>query len=218
MSGLSTQTTVSLCTLILVRHGHTDMAGRFCGQIDPPLSAQGLAQLPDMVQRLSTHSLTHIFSSDLQRTLQTAAPIARRSRLPIHQLSSLREFAFGTWEGLDWDQVVALDHEYAQRWLDLYPSIPAPGGEHFSDFRKRIQDAMNAIADQVQDGCAAVVTHAGVIRTFLGDLAQLHLRPTDFSEFGYTSCWEVWHEQGHWSLPGETASASACDGLRQMSD
>ena len=33
------------CTLILVRHAHTDMAGRFCGHTDPPLSAEGLAQL-----------------------------------------------------------------------------------------------------------------------------------------------------------------------------
>ncbi len=191
MSRIGTQAPVARCTLILVRHAHTDLAGRFCGQIDPPLSAQGLAQLPDLNQRLSTHSLTHIFSSDLQRTLQTAEPIAQRTKLPIQRQSSLREFAFGTWEGLDWDQVMARDSDYAQRWLDLYPSIPAPGGEHFSDFRKRIQDAMNAIAAQVQDGCAAVVTHAGVIRTFLGDLAGLRHAPSDFSEFGYTSCWEV---------------------------
>jgi broad specificity phosphatase PhoE len=201
MNPTAVQAPAALCTLILVRHAHTDMAGRFCGHSDPPLSAKGLAQLSDLNQRLSTGSLTHIFSSDLQRTRRTAESIAQRCNLKIQLLSSLREFAFGTWEGLDWDQVVALDPDYAQRWVDLYPSVPAPGGEHFSDFRQRIQDAMNDISVQVQDGCAVVVTHAGVIRTFLGDLAGLQHSPADFSKFDYTFCWEVWREAGKWSQP-----------------
>ena len=201
MSRTSVTTPAARCTLILVRHAHTDMAGRFCGHSDPPLSAKGLAQLSDLNQRLRVDSLTHIFSSDLQRTRQTAESIAQRCNLQVQLLSSLREFAFGTWEGLDWDQVVALDPDYAQRWIDLYPSIPAPGGEHFQDFRQRIQDAMNAITAEVQGGSAVVVTHAGVIRTFLGDLAGLQHSPADFSKFDYTSCWEVSCQAGKWSLP-----------------
>jgi alpha-ribazole phosphatase/probable phosphoglycerate mutase len=220
MSRINTPVPAARSTLILVRHAHTDLAGSFCGHSDPPLSPQGLAQLADLSQRLRSVPLTHIFCSDLQRTRQTAEPIAQRCGLQPKWLVSLRELAFGSWEGLDWDQVMARDPVYAQRWLDLYPSIPAPGGEHFEDFRKRIQNAMDAIADQVQEGCAVVVTHAGVIRTSLGDLAQLSPSPADFSKCDYTSCWEVWREAGQWSLPTENhfAIAMSCDGRRQMSD
>ena len=137
-------------TLILVRHAHTAMAGRFCGQIDPPLSPEGLTQLPELNERLRSYSLTHIFSSDLQRARQTAESIACRHKLPVHLLASLREIAFGSWEGLNWEQVMAQDRDYAQRWLDLYPSIPPPGGEEFEHFRERIQNAMNEIATQAQ--------------------------------------------------------------------
>ncbi len=220
MSRTVTGAPAARSTLILVRHAHTEMAGRFCGHSDPPLSAQGLAQLPDLDRRLSKVSPTHIFCSDLQRARQTAEPIAQRCHLQPSLLASLRELAFGSWEGLDWDQVMARDAVYAQRWLDLSPSLPAPGGESFEQFLNRIHRAMNTIADQVQDGCAVVVTHAGVIRTFLGDLAQLRHSPADFSKCDYTSCWEVWREQWQWTLPNENhfSSGMSSDGRRQMSD
>ncbi len=201
MKRSSAQATATRCTVILIRHARTDLAGRFCGHTDPPLNREGLAQLADLNRRLQGRTVTHIFSSDLQRTRQTAESIAQCRNLQVFQLASLRELAFGSWEGLDWDQVMARDPVYAQQWLDLHPSIPAPEGEGFEDFLHRIHGAMNAIADQVEDGCAAVVTHAGVIRTFLGELAQLRHSPTDFSKCDYTSCWEVFRRQRQWSLP-----------------
>jgi alpha-ribazole phosphatase len=194
-------------TLILVRHAHTDMAGSFCGQIDPPLSKQGMSQLADLVERLSSRSLTHIFSSDLQRARQTAQAVADAKNLKVEMNVLLREFAFGSWEGLNWDQVVAQDSVYAQHWLDNYPSVPTPGGEQFEDFRERIGNAMTAIAGQVGGGCAAVVTHAGVIRTFLGDVSRRRHLASDFSQCPNVSCWEVWHEAGKWELASESLAA-----------
>ncbi len=194
-------------TLILVRHAHTDMAGRFCGQIDPPLSPEGLTQLPELNDRLRNYSLSHIFSSDLQRARQTAESIASRRKLPVHLLASLREIAFGSWEGLNWEQVVAHDRDYAQRWLDLYPSIPAPGGEELEHFRERIQNAVNEIALRSRGGCAVVVTHAGVIRTLTGNLT----RDGNTGDFkcDYGSCFEVLRDQERWTLLHEIGSGSA---------
>jgi len=203
-------------TLILVRHAHTEMAGRFCGQIDPPLSAQGLAQLPELSEKLNGYSFTHIFSSDLVRTRQTAGAIAARHNLPVEVLRSLREVAFGSWEGLDWDQVVAQDPVYAQRWLDHYPSLPAPGGEGLEPFRRRIREAMDAIADAVQGGCAVVVTHGGVIRTFSGNL----LRTGSGFQCDYAGCWEISHEGQQWGTLQEIALPSTPEVMacRVMSD
>ncbi|MFZ0312344.1 MAG: histidine phosphatase family protein [Candidatus Korobacteraceae bacterium] len=210
------------CTLVLVRHAHTGMAGRFCGHSNPPLSAQGRAQLSDLNRRLRAFSLDHVFSSDLERARQTAESVAQRRNLPVHALVSLRELAFGSWEGLDWEQVVARNSAFAQQWLDLSPSLAAPEGEEFEDFRKRIHAAMEQIANQVQNGCALVVTHAGVIRTFLQDhdLAQTSQGPGDFAQYDYTSCWEVWREAGQWCLPHRNHRyiAVSSDERRLMSD
>jgi broad specificity phosphatase PhoE len=193
----------SRSTLILVRHAHTGMAGKFCGQIDPPLSAQGLSQLPDLNDKLAGHALTHIFSSDLQRARQTADSIASRHDLPVQLLRSLREIAFGSWEGLDWDQVVAQDPAYAQRWLDHYPSVPIPGGEGLEHFRKRIWEALDSIADQVQGGRGVVVTHGGVIRTLSGNLME---HGGGF-RCDYAGCWEISHERKQWSRLQESTSS-----------
>lgn len=201
MSREATGNAAGRCTLILVRHAHTAMAGRFCGQIDPPLSQQGIAQLTNLGDRLKGFSFTQVFSSDLQRARQTAESIARPRNLQVETHVSVREIAFGGWEGLNWDEVMAQDAGFAQRWLDHYPSVPAPGGERFADFRRRIHDALSDIAAQMGEGTALVVTHAGVIRTFLADLARQQGVAADFADCDYTSCWPVWREQGRWILP-----------------
>jgi alpha-ribazole phosphatase len=205
-----------ICRLVLVRHAHTELAGTFCGQIDPPLSAQGLAQLPRLKEELAGYAFTHIFSSDLQRARQTAASVAAASGLPVQIEASLRELAFGRWEGLDWDHAMARDPEFAQHWLDHYPLVPAPEGEDFSDFRTRICHAMNAIAAEVQEGCVAVVTHAGVIRTFLSTIAPALGDTAAFLQCDYASYREAWHDGEQWRLPSEITNA--CDEIRQMSD
>ncbi len=211
MSNRAAKPSGAASRLILVRHAHTEMAGRFCGLSDPPLSAQGLAQLPALNQRLKTYPLTHIFSSQLQRARQTAEAIAQNFGLQVQYVEFLHELAFGSWEGMDWDQVMAHDAEYARRWLDLHPSVPAPGGEYFADFVRRIRQAMSEIAEQIGDGCAAVVTHAGVIRTFLGKIALLDGITCDLTQCDYTSCWEVWRDGGRWTLPAKTISTAAAD-------
>lgn len=209
MSGANTNGLGSGCTLVLVRHAHTAMAGTFCGTSDPPLSDLGLAQLAALNQRLKAFPFRQIFSSPSKRARQTAEAIAQNFGLQVQYVEFLHELAFGSWEGLDWDQIVARDPDYAQRWLDLHPSIPAPGGEIFEDFLQRIQHAMTSIAGQVEDGGAVVVTHAGVIRTFLGDIARPQGISLDLSVCDYISCWEVWRKAGHWHLPGQAAPVDA---------
>lgn len=196
-------------TLLLVRHAHTEIAGRFCGVSDPPLSAVGIEQLPQVNDKLVSYPLTHIFASPLQRARQTAEFIARRRNLHVSYLEVLRELAFGSWEGLDWEQVMARDPEYAQRWLANYPQVPAPRGEHFEDFRQRVQYAMRIIAGEAAGGCAVVVTHAGVIRTFLGGLTQQQTAVCNVTSCDYASVSEVRHGDGEWRLTESVSEDSA---------
>jgi alpha-ribazole phosphatase/probable phosphoglycerate mutase len=186
--------------LFLIRHARTEMAGRFCGATDPPLSAEGIAQLPPLVQKLQGIVLQHIFSSDLLRARQTAEALAANAQRPICLLPELREMHFGRWEGLTWQEIEAQYPGYAQRWLHSFPQLTVPGGEEFEQFRSRVQKAMETILDRLGDSCAAVVTHAGVIRANL--LQPLGVDPNALTTIAcdYTSVWEWQSINGAWRL------------------
>jgi len=187
------------CKVILVRHAQAKMAGRFCGQSDPPLDEMGRKQLRELANTLRPYPMTQVFSSDLRRARQTAEPIAQMTNLEVHFLPALREIGFGRWEGLNWPEITLRDAAYAQRWVDSFPRLPAPEGEPFDDFRRRIREAMDAIANRVGNGCAVAITHGGVIRTFLWE--ALHLTASRYRSLNcdYASCWEVQRNGDGWS-------------------
>jgi alpha-ribazole phosphatase len=194
------RTTVGVCKLVLVRHEHTELAGTFCGHLNPPLSRQGRSRLKQLADALSRHALTAVYSSDLRRTRETAQAISAPHDLPILSCPDLRELAFGEWEGLAWRQVVSRDPAFAQRWLDEYPSLATPGGEECDHFLARVQRAISEIVEESQEGCSAVVTHAGVIRTILAGVTLECTEPIDLSPCPHGSWWEIWRENGRWTL------------------
>jgi broad specificity phosphatase PhoE len=196
---------VSATRVLLVRHVHTEMAGRFCGQIDPPISAEGRNQLTDLERRLLPYQLTQVFSSDLLRARQTAEAISAWTGVSVQTVPELREISFGRWEGLSWPEIEARDPEYAERWAREYPRLAAPEGEDFAAFSARVQGALRRVADKSLGGCAAVVTHGGVIRTLLLELLRLPAESLGAIECNYGSCREVLYSEGRWTLPTHRA-------------
>ena len=86
----------------LVRHGETawNAEGRLQGQIDIPLNAAGRAQAEATAARLAAHRFDALYSSDLSRALETAAPAATLLGLQTRPTPSLRERQFGGFQGL----------------------------------------------------------------------------------------------------------------------
>jgi alpha-ribazole phosphatase len=155
--------------VLFVRHAETEMAGRFCGHSDPDLNAHGHAQLARLAQTLSTEKIRAIYSSDLRRAQRTAEAIATGRNIPLTLSPALREIHFGEWEGMSWQQIEQLNPEYARRWVDGYPHVPAPAGESFAGFEARVLDEVNQLIDRDVEAIA-VVTHAGVLRVVLTHL------------------------------------------------
>lgn len=215
MISAPSKASADICKMVLVRHEHTDLAGTFCGHLDPPLSAHGRAQLDRLIPSLRRYPFRQVHSSDLRRARETAEAIAVPRHLPVQLSGALREISFGQWEGLSWKQIVARDPELAQRWLDEYPSVSAPGGEEFTDFFTRIQKAINDIAEEIGDGYAAVVTHAGVIRTILASVSLERDMRVDLSSCSYGSYWEIWRQQRRWVL--RSCGTPTGTGLRDKS-
>ena len=99
--------------IYLARHGQTDWnkQDRFQGQHDVPLNSLGVRQAEALRDRLVGLDFSLIYSSDLDRALDTARIIARDQQAEIIRDQRLREMNFGAWEGMTYEKI---KEEYAQ--------------------------------------------------------------------------------------------------------
>ena len=153
-----------MSTLIFIRHGETDMAGKFCGHSDPELNAAGELQAVGVAEQVAALGIERIYSSDLLRAAQTAALLARRIGIEVELRENLREMYFGSWEGLSWQEIEARFPQESVRWLEESPLRSAPEGEAYSIFTARIDAAIEPLLRESQVRTIAVVTHRGVIQ------------------------------------------------------
>lgn len=151
--------------LLVVRHGETDWnrQQRFQGQIDVPLNATGMAQAARVAERLAADRHDALFSSDLQRARETAAPLGAAWRMPPLALSGFREQNFGVLEGLDVPTIQARHPDLWQRWLEHRADFALPGGESLRQFHARVMAAVRELAAAHAGARLAVVTHGGVL-------------------------------------------------------
>ncbi len=161
-------------TLLFIRHAETDLAGRFCGQSNPPVNGRGLRQIEELLNAIGNESIDVVYTSDLSRALTTAEAIGRAFGLSPTTVPRLREIDFGEWEGLSWVEIESRDQAYARRWSEAYPGLPAPGGEPFEAFQSRVLTEIGHLLAVSSQTCAAVVTHAGVMRVVLRALCGLN--------------------------------------------
>ena len=159
--------------LILVRHGESEAAVEdepfelVEGHGDPALAPDGRAQAELVGERLASEPIDAIYVSNLQRTVQTAAPLAARRGLTPIVDRDLREVYLGEWEsGLFRKKVierdpVALRMAEEQRWDVI------PGAEPADEFRARARAAVERIAAVHPDQCVAVFAHGGIIGEML---------------------------------------------------
>jgi broad specificity phosphatase PhoE len=151
-------------TIVLIRHGETDMAGRFCGHSDPALNPAGERHVILVAEEVAKMEIASIYSSDLRRASQTATAIGQRIDVNIDYLSGLREIHFGLWEGLGWQEIEDQFPEEAGQWLREFPLRSAPEGESYSSFTARVEETIEPLLRSATCVTTAVVTHRGVMR------------------------------------------------------
>ena len=86
-----------MTTLILIRHGHNDWADKkLAGWLpDVHLNDLGQKQAQDLVERLKPIELAAIYASPLERTIETAQPLAKARGLKINRVPNLGEVKYG---------------------------------------------------------------------------------------------------------------------------
>lgn len=154
--------------LLLVRHGTTattgsTLPGRARGL---HLAAEGLAQAQTAARRISElASVAAVYSSPMERTRETAAPIARALGLRVRGHAGLNECDFGRWTG---QRLARLRRRKEWRTVQRYPSgFRFPGGESFAEMQARALDAIHDLVGRHPGATVVAVSHADVIKAVI---------------------------------------------------
>jgi len=156
--------------LLVVRHGESipaRMDQEFPiaadGQGDPPLAPEGEWEAERVGQRLSLERIDAIYVTTLQRTAQTAAPLARLTGLTPSVERDLREIHLGEWEGGLYRKMVAERHPASVRAFEEQRWDAIPGAETSESLTTRVAAGLQRIVAAHPDQRVAVFTHGGVV-------------------------------------------------------
>jgi probable phosphoglycerate mutase len=167
--------------LLLVRHGETDWnrQGRFQGQIDIPLNANGRAQAEAAGSFLAPVSIQRAYSSAMARPRQTAeAILALHPGVPLTTTLGLVEIGHGLWEGRLEREIEAGWPELLADWKRAPQTVQMPEGETLQQVWDRSVSTWGTIVRSLApEETAMVVAHDAVNKTIL--CALLGLQPAD---------------------------------------
>ena len=158
-----------MTTLILVRHGQSvgNVLEVFCGQKDYPLTERGKMQAELTAAYLKEHyQIERIYSSDLSRAMQTAAPTAEAFGLEIIPAKELREIASGVFEGFGRGQMEEVQPELLFAWTEG-GAIAPEGAETHPQLKVRIESFLKWLLEEEKGNCVALFAHWGGIYKIL---------------------------------------------------
>ncbi len=157
--------------LILARHGQTDWNAdkRLQGNIDIPLNTQGLEQAQKLADYFSGTSIDALYTSKLQRAIQTAERIATDLDLQLIKDARLNEFDWGVFKGVPAAERDA-HPELGPQWQRVRDDIRAATehkGEMFNDFERRVQDVFDDIISAHESGETILIVSHGFVKRVL---------------------------------------------------
>ncbi len=155
--------------LLLIRHGETQAAVRgenfpmVEGQGDPRLRPEGEAQAVAVGERLRIEPIKAIYVTTMQRTHQTAAPLAGHLGLEPRVERDLREVFLGDWDGGEFRFRAAQNDPAIIRARARHEWGELPGAESTAQLQARVRAGLLRIAAAHADELVAVVVHGGVV-------------------------------------------------------
>lgn len=158
----------SITYFLLIRHGENDWVGtdRLAGRTPGVhLNEKGQQQAQALVQLLHQQPIAAIYSSPLERCLQTAQPLAVERNLPLVAEEGILEVDYGEWRGGNLKELAKLP---AWHQVQHYPStFRFPGGETLREVQGRAVNTVERLREAHPNQVVALFSHGDVIRTTL---------------------------------------------------
>ncbi len=183
--------------IMLIRHGENEYVkkGRLAGRLPGVhLNKTGLAQAKVLAEGLGKMPIKAVYSSPMERTMETALPLAQELGLEVIPRPGLIELDCGEWTD---QKLRALNKLKQWKVVQNTPSLHHfPGGETFLNAQHRICDELQHLAAQHDEKDTIVcVSHSDAIKLavayFIGlplDMFQrLHVAPASVSTLMLTA-------------------------------
>lgn len=160
----------------MIRHAMTDAAanrtlsGWTKGVL---LNEQGRVEARDLAERLARLPVRAVYSSPLERAVETAEFIGSRLSLKVKKFEALGELNFGDWTGKNFDEL-----ENEPKWRNfntLRSRTRIPNGEMMFDAQARIISELENLRERHRGEIVAVVSHADLIKAAVAYYAGIHL-------------------------------------------
>jgi len=179
-----------MAVLILARHAETAVIGKkLTGRImGVHLTANGRVQAMALADKLINVKIGAIFSSPLERAMETAKPLSDALGIPVSPHNGLNEVNFGAWQGRPYRQLEKLK---LWRAIQRTPSLVTfPAGESFVTAQQRIVASLEEIASAMEENDTAVCfSHCDPIKLALAyflnmaldDFQRISIEPASLS-------------------------------------
>jgi probable phosphomutase (TIGR03848 family) len=167
--------TKTMTTILLIRHatnafvGNT-LAGRMAGV---SLSEEGKRQAGKLAERLRLLPIKALYSSPLERAIETAEPLSEKLNLPVQVRNEFTEFDFGRWTG---KTIEELRGNEDFRLFNVFRStVPAPDGELMLAAQARIVSGLQQLCRQHPNEMIALFSHSDMLKAAIAHYAGIHL-------------------------------------------
>jgi probable phosphomutase (TIGR03848 family) len=161
----------------LVRHGENDFVGkRLAGRLPGVhLNSRGLMQAEALGSLFESHELQAVYSSPLERTMETAEPIAMHHGLKVIPRQGLTELDIGQWQGKTLKSLRRL--KLWRAVLSTPSMIRFPEGETYLEAQGRIIGELEALRSRHGNpkDIIVCVTHADIIKIAIAHYLGLPL-------------------------------------------
>jgi probable phosphoglycerate mutase len=166
--------------VLLVRHGQTPTTGKVLPGRAPGLhlADKGREQADKVAGRIAAlqteaRKVAAVYASPLERTRETAAPIAKALGLPVRRDKGLLEADFGEWTGAE---LKVLYKKPEWRTVQRNPSgFRFPAGESFTEMQTRICSAIDRLRIAHPGQTIVAVSHADPIKAAVAHALGTHL-------------------------------------------
>ncbi len=162
---------------LLIRHGSNPTVGKLLAGRMPGvhLNDEGKAQAETLVERLGGIHIDALYSSPLERTMETAAPLARRLGLEVRADRNFMEVDIGEWTGRDFHELA--NDPVWRHYNDFRAGTRPPGGELIIEAQERMIAGVERLRQEYPQGTVAIFSHGDPIKCIIAHYIGI---PLDF--------------------------------------
>ena len=161
--------------LYIVRHGETEanIANLVCGQMDTPLTINGIEQAKKLSNRLKLIDFDYCYTTPLQRAYRTAELVYPSG--VFTQVNALMETDTGDTSNWTVEKLYEFDHRYKFHGINY--DLKYPNGESIFDLFQRTIDWLNHLfKNNMGEKNILIVGHGGTVNSILHHLLSVPMR------------------------------------------